>query len=130
MNNKTILLSLTALVLGSLAVSPKLALAYQTDPNVQGPNYSQERHEIMEKAFANNDYNTWKSQMQEKGRVTQVINESNFTKFAQAHKLAEEGKIEEAKQIRTELGLGLRNGTGNRKGQGQQKGNGSSRWNK
>ena len=72
----------------------------------------------MEKVFENNDYNAWKNLMQGKGRVTQVINEGNFAKFAEAHKLAEQGKIAEATKIKQELGLGLRNGSGNGQGMG------------
>ena len=119
MNKKTILLGATALILGGLVMSPKLAEAYRGDPGIQGPNCTSERHEEMIQAFENNDYQAWKNLMQGKGRVTQVINESNFTRFAEAHELAEEGKIEEARQIRQELGLGLKNGSG----QGQRKGN-------
>jgi hypothetical protein len=125
MNKTQILFGATALVLGGLIVSPKLAEAYRGEPGVQGPNYTAERHEAMTQAFENNDYNAWKEQKHGKGRVTQVINEGNFARFTEAHKLALEGKTDEAKQIRQELGLGLRNGSG----QGQQKGNGMGRWN-
>jgi len=122
MNRKTILLGATALVFGGLVISPKLAQAYRGDPNVQGPNHTTERHEIMIQAFDNNDYDAWKEKMQGKGRVTQIVNQDNFDRFAQAHKLAQEGKVDEAKAVRTELGLG----------QGQRKGNGNSsgRWNR
>lgn len=126
MNKKTMLLGATTLVLGGLVISPKLAEAYQGDPNVQGPNCTAERHEAMTQAFENNDYNAWEEQMQGRGRVTQVINEGNFARFAEAHKLALEGKTDEANQIRAELGLGQRDGSG----QGQQKGSGMGRWGK
>jgi hypothetical protein len=121
MNKKTILLGATALVLGGLVISPVMVQAYRGDPGVQGPDYSPERHEAMTQAFDNTDYNAWKEQMVGKGRVTQIVDESNFARFAEAHKLALEGKLDEAKAIRAELGLG----------QGQQKGNGSGsgRWN-
>jgi hypothetical protein len=118
MNKK--LLAVSALVLGAgvLLTTTSGVLAYRGDPNVQGPNYSPERHEAMTQAFENNDYNAWKELMQGKGRVTQVVNESNFARFAEAHKLALGGKTEEAKSIRTELGLGLRNGSGQGQGMG------------
>jgi len=112
MNKKTILLGATALVLGGLIISPKLAEAYRGDPSVQGPDCTPERHEVMVQAFEDNDYNAWKEQMRGKGRVVQVINESNFARFAEAHELALEGKTDEAKQVRQELGLGLGNGSG------------------
>ena len=125
MNKKTMLLGAAALVLGGLVVmSPKLAKAYQGDPGVQGPKCIAERHEAMTRAFEDNDYNAWKEQMQGKGRVTQVVNEGNFARFAEAHRLALEGEIDEANQIRAELGLGLRNGSG----QGQHKRQGTGRW--
>ena len=122
MNKKTMLLGATALVLGGLVMFPRLARAYQGDPNVQGPNCTTERHEAMIQAFENNDYNAWEEQMHGKGRVTQVINEGNFARFAEAHKLASEGKTDEAKEIRKDLGLGLRNGSGRDNGMGR-------RWN-
>ncbi|MDO9231582.1 MAG: hypothetical protein Q7U36_03860 [bacterium] len=102
-----------------LVGSALYASAYQGDPNVKGPNYTTERHDAMTKAFENNDYNAWKELMAGRGRATQVINEGNFSRFAEAHKLALEGKTEEAKKIRAELGLGLRNGDGQGRGMGR-----------
>lgn len=93
------------------------AYAYRGDNTQTGPNYSEERHALMEKAFENNDYNLWKSQVGNQG-VTKKINESNFAKFAQAHLLEESGKYDEAQKIRAELGLGNGNGSGNGAGKG------------
>jgi hypothetical protein len=92
------------------------AFAYQGDPAIQGPDHSPEREAEMTQAFETNDYEAWKNLMADKGRVTQVINADNFSRFAEAHKLAEEGRLEESKAIRAELGLGQRDGSG--KGQG------------
>ena len=127
MNKKTILFGATALVLGGLFALPVSVSAYRGEPGVEGPDCTEERHQEMEQAFENNDYQAWKNLMQGKGRVIQVVNEGNFARFAEAHELAEEGKIDEAKQIRQELGLGLGNGSGNGTGQGQQKGSGMGR---
>lgn len=102
-----------------LVGSALYASAYQGDPNVKGPNYTAERHSAMTKAFENNDYNAWKELMAGRGRVTQVVNEGNFSRFSEAHKLALEGKTDEAKKIRTELGLGLKNGAGQGRGMGR-----------
>ncbi len=114
---KTIaLLGLTALIITSSAIIPQNVQAYRGNPEEKGPNYSEERHEAMEKAFENKDYNAWRELMNGRGRVTQVVNAQNFAQFAEAHKLAEKGKIEEAQKIRAELGLGQRNGA--EKGQG------------
>lgn len=117
-----IVLTIASLALGSgvLLTSVSSAMAYRGDPNVQGPYYTAERHEAMTKAFENNDYNAWKSLMG-KGRITQVVNEGNFSLFAQAHKLMLEGKKDEAGKIRAELGLGLHNGSGQGKGYGRNK---------
>lgn len=121
MNKKIILSGLTALVISGVLVAPAVE-AYRGDPNVQGPNYSPERHEQMTKAFQSNDYNAWKELMNGRGRVTQVVNKDNFAKFAQAHKLMLEGKKDEAAKVRAELGLGLQNGSG--KGTGEKTGTG------
>ena len=130
MNKKSIIIGATALLLGGLVISPRLAGAYQGDPSAQGPNCTAERHEVMEQAFENNDYNAWKELMSGKGRVTQVVTAENFARFAEAHKLAEEGNLDEAKQIRQELGLGLGNRNGDGSGQGN-KGQGMGReWNR
>lgn len=118
MNKRMFVLALAGIAVGGLTVVPHQVLAYRGDPSVKGPNYSVERHEIMTKAFENNDYATWKSQMTGRGRVTQLVTEQNFAKFAEAHKLALEGKMTEANKIRTELGLGLRNGSGRGQGMG------------
>lgn len=124
MNKKLILLGTTTLVLGGLVLSSSAVKAYRGDPNVQGPNCTAERHEAMTEAFENKDYNAWKELMQGKGRVTQVVNEGNFARFAEMHNLMLQGKTEEASQIRTELGLGLKNGSG--QGQGQRAGYGKN----
>lgn len=110
------------------------AYAYQGDPGQRGPNFSQERHEAMQKAFESNDYNAWKSLMNGRGRVTQVINEGNFARFSEMHRLMLEGKYDDANRIREELGLRGQNrnqdGNGNcgcpgGGGYGRKSGNGS-----
>ncbi len=113
-----VLLTISALTIGGLVFVPKAVNAYRGDPSVKGPNYTAERHEAMTQAFNNNDYNAWKSLMQGKGRVTQVVNEGNFERFSLMHKYMLEGKTEEANAIRTELGLGMRNGSGQGQGMG------------
>ena len=121
--NRKIAAGISALLVAAgIMGSGMYASAYKGDPNVKGPNYTAERHEAMTKAFENNDYNAWKELMAGKGRVTQVVNEGNFSRFAEAHKLALEGKAEEAKEIRAELGLGLGNGNGNGQGRGMGRG--------
>ena len=112
MNKKYILLGSIGLLFGILVLVTNKVSAYKGDPAVKGPYYTEERHEKMTKALENNDYNAWKELMGGRGRVSQVINEENFARFAEAHRLALEGKTEEADKIRQELGLGLQNGSG------------------
>jgi hypothetical protein len=116
MNKKIAAFGSIALVLSLFGFSALDAQAYKGDPNIKGPNYSTERHEAMQKAFASRDYDAWKALMQGRGRVTQMVNEDNFAKFAEAHDLALQGKTAEAKKIREELGLNLRSGMGWKKG--------------
>ena len=119
MINKKVILGISALVLGGAIFTPRIVEAYRGDPSVQGPNYTVERHEAMTKAFADRDYSAWKSLVQSNnGRVAQVINQSNFGKFVDAHNLALQGKTDEANKVRAELGLGLRNGSGRGQGMG------------
>lgn len=112
MKKTTLGLVAVALILGVAGVSAGTTFAYKGDSAVKGPNYSIERHASMTKAFEDNDYTAWKDLMSGKGKVTQLINKDNFTKFAEAHRLALEGKKAEAQKIRQELGLGLNNGSG------------------
>lgn len=109
-------LALTALV-GTVIVGS--AYAYQGDYTKKGPNYTPERHTAMEKAFDTNDFNAWKNLMQGRGRVLEVVTQANFSKFAQAHKLAEQGKFVEADAIRKDLGLRTRDGQKSGMGYGQ-----------
>ena len=118
MNKRMFVLSLAGVAVTALAIAAPSALAYKGDPSVQGPNYTAERHETMTKAFANKDYSAWKNLMAGKGRVTQVVTQENFAKFAEAHNLAAAGKMTEATAIRTELGLGQQNGSGRGQGMG------------
>ena len=132
--NKKIILGISALTLmaGTLLV-PGTVSAYQGDYTKEGPDCDSEKHEEMEQAFGSNDYQTWAELMEGKGRVTQVIDEGNFARFAEAHKLAEEGNYDGADAIRQELGLRTKNGEkvgagymqGNGEGKGQGQGQGS-----
>lgn len=131
MKHSLVTLGIISLVLVGSMLAPKSAYAYQGDPNVKGPNYTPERHAAMTKTFESKDYAAWKNLMQGRGRVTQVITQSNFAKFAQMHALMLQGKTAEAAKIRAELGLGLRNGSGQGQGMGQGLHNGTGgRWSK
>ena len=118
MKKATLLLGIAAVVIGGAIVVPQAVLAYKGDPTVKGPNYTEERHQAMEKAFENRDYNAWKALMAGRGRASKLITADNFAKFAEAHELADQGKTEEAAKIRAELGLGQHSGSGMGQGMG------------
>lgn len=125
MKNKIIIATITSVAITGLMI-PKLASAYHGDPNITGPNYTEERHEAINKALAENNYSAWLKQMQGRG-ITNRIDEKNFAKFSEAHRLALAGDSEGAAKIRAELGLGLQNGSGNGQGYSQKNGGGYGR---
>ena len=110
--NKMVVGGLMTLVIGLGMASS--ALAYRGDYTQTGPNHTAEREAQMIAVMNNGDYDGWKtlmeSKMNNRGRVTQVINQDNFAKFAEAWKLGKSGEIEKAKAIRSELGLRGSNG--------------------
>ncbi|RLG13268.1 MAG: hypothetical protein DRN71_05150 [Candidatus Nanohalarchaeota archaeon] len=112
------------MVVGTLTIS--FASAYRGDYTVKGPNCNEERHEAMETAFESSEYTAWSNLMAEDGRhprVLDVVTESNFDTFAQAHAAAEYGDYELAANLRAELGLnngnGPQDGNGHKMGQGE-----------
>ncbi len=127
--------TLAVVMMGALAVSS--AMAYQGDYSKQGPAYSPERHTAMTEAMGSNDHETWSELMNDRGRVTQVINAENFSRFVEARQLAHVGDLEGANTIREELGIRTSNGEkvgvrygaeqGNREGQRREKMNGENR---
>jgi len=129
MKNTKIILGISALTLiaGAILTTSDVS-AYQGNYTQKGPNCNPERHEAMEQAFENNDYQAWTDLMEGRGRVTQIVNEDNFARFSEAHRLAEEGNYDAADAIRQELGLRTRNGekvgAGYRQGGGQGNGQG------
>ena len=118
MKTSTIALGLTVAAIGSVGLIPQIVQAYQGDPTVKGPNYTEERHQAMTEAFASENFQAWKSLNNNRGRLSEVITQENFAQFAQAHQLMLEGKTDEAQALRTELGLGLHNGNGRGQGNG------------
>ena len=138
MKSKKTIVSLAVLTLiltaGVVSVS-----AHQGDYTVAGPNCTPEKHAIMEAAFESGDYEAWAGQMSGKGRVSQVVNEGNFARFAEAHSLGQVGDKAGANAIRAELGLrgsngesmgaGYKGGNGEGRGQGQGNGQGQKQGN-
>ena len=98
-----------------------MVFAYQGDPNIQGPNFSEERHEAMQDVFETGDYGAWVVLMTEDGRhprIVEVVTENNFDDFVEARN---SGSL---KEFRESLGLGLgqmKNGNGETLGNSQGK---------
>ena len=106
-----------------------MVFAYQEGPNVQGPNFSEERHEAMQEAFNSLNYQDWYDLMTEDGRhlrIVDVIDADNFDEFVEAR------NDRTLKEFRESLGLGLgqmKHGNGEALGKGQGKGFGSGQRN-
>jgi len=124
MNKKTIF-GLFALAIVGMILSTTMVNAYRGDYTETGPYCDDDRHELMEQAFENDDYAAWAELMAENGvnsRVMSVVNEDNFETFVQAHEAGTNGDYELASQLRSELGLnngqGLKDGAGHKQGLG------------
>jgi hypothetical protein len=118
--NKLMMSGLMALVLG-LGITSNV-FAYQGDFTQKGPNYNKEFESQMIEVMTQGDYEAWKKLVEEKvqrGRVDEVINKDNFSKFKEAWLLAREGKIKEANLIRKELGLRTSDGQRHMDGSGR-----------
>ncbi len=113
------------IVVGGFATS---SFAYQGNPNVEGPNHTDERHTAMTAAFEASDYEAWIAVRGDvpKGRIMDVINEDNFAQFVEMRNLRLERNIEGANAIRAELGLG-QGSRGEGKGHGARSGDGEKR---
>ncbi len=76
----------------------------------------QAEQEAMQSAITSGDYSAWKSLVEARQakqvNILDVVNESNFTKFAEMHKLMESKDFEGAKTIAEELGLNNIHGMG------------------
>ena len=110
-----------------------MVVAYQGNPDVQGPNYSEDRHIAMEEAFDNLNYDAWyelMSENQHRGKIMDVITEENFETFIESRNAMREGNFELAKELNAELGIGQGKRLGGEghlegmKGQGPRNGNG------
>ena len=115
----------TAFVVVAVLSMAGTALAYRGDYQVKGPNATPEREALMTTAMQSGDYTLWKSLMEGRGRVTQVINAENFPRFAEAWKLGQAGNVAGADAIRAELGLRTKGGAAQQQGGGQGRGNGN-----
>ncbi|PIR49204.1 hypothetical protein COU80_00445 [Candidatus Peregrinibacteria bacterium CG10_big_fil_rev_8_21_14_0_10_55_24] len=98
----TALLTTGALLIGTAAFAQK------TTQNPQGPRFDPANREAVEQTFENGDYAAWKALMEERNSnmpLLDSVSEENFSEFAQAHLLMQEGNFEEASAIMEELGF-------------------------
>ena len=119
---KITVFGMSALVIVGLIVSMSAVSAYRGDYTIEGPYCDDERHEAMETAFGSLDYAAWHELMTEDGRyprVADVVTESNFETFVQAHEAGKNGDSETAAQLRSELSLNNGQGPGDGNGHGK-----------
>ncbi len=107
---KSTILAFIAVAAAGAVLASQIVLAHGDQVDPRAGNYNPERHEMMMEAFEKNDYNKWKEVFP--GKVREFVNEENFPKFAEMHRLMEEGKYDEAEKIREELGMGDCEGRG------------------
>ncbi len=110
MKNKALIIGGAGLI--ALVVTAGLAassFAYQGDMSRERPSHASPRHEAIAAVMTTGDYNAWKELMANKGRMSELINEDNFSQFVQAHELMMNGDITQAQAIRADLGLGQGN---------------------
>ncbi|MFA6602744.1 MAG: hypothetical protein WCT01_02975 [Candidatus Shapirobacteria bacterium] len=113
-----IILGIAAIALSLVAVkSFTPALAYQGDPAVKGPNYTEARHITNVTAFEKGDYKAWVANMVGRG-ATRFVNEANFKDFAKAQLGAQKGDLTLLNAFRAKYGMGQGNGQGNGAGRG------------
>lgn len=120
MKNKYIV-TILALVLLGLGTT-QYVMAYRGDMTQKGPNYTVEREAQVTEAMNSGNYDAWKSLMNSRGRVSEVITKDNFGKFTEAWKLAKAGKTTEANAIRKDLGLRTSDQMGDRGCMGEGRG--------
>lgn len=136
MDNKK--LTIGAAALTALVISAGMAtssFAYQGNPEVEGPNFTPERHAEMTAAFEATDYTAWTEARGDvsQGRMMDVVNADNFNLFVEMREARLEGDTDRVAEIRTELGLGqgsMMKGENGHRGGGQGSGNGESKGSK
>ena len=99
------MVGLFGLLFTTLTVSSLVSAGEKPDwSQGRAENFDPIRHEAMQEAFNNNDYDAWLELMGDRG-VTRFITAENFDQFAEVHNLIQDGQFEKAKALREELGL-------------------------
>lgn len=83
--------------------------AYQGNMEVEGPNYTEERHEQMTSAFENSNYGSWYDLMIQNEKtpgVLRFVNSDNFETFVEMRDARLDGDLSKADDLKSELGMG------------------------
>jgi hypothetical protein len=127
---KKILFTSAALLTGGVIGATAYNTVFKPARAEEAPAFREQRQEHraeMDQVFANNDYEAWKAQVEERASEMQTrlenlrnnINEDSFAKLKQAHEKMQAGDYEGAKAIHQELGMGgFGKGMGNKDGKG------------
>lgn len=123
MNKKLITASIASFVLGAaIFIGASGTFAANNGMGVggfqKGPAISEEQRTAIDTAIENGDYQAWVTAMGDKdSEVMQKINEDNFARFAEAHRLMVAGRdnMEQARAIMEDLGIS-RGGPGEGRG--------------
>src|SRR3989338_5670258 len=110
-------ISAFGLVLASTGVVQAYGGNSSQNTSMTGKNFKQNMHEQMYKILDTTDFQTWKeaiSNTKMGAQILEKINEKNFSRFVEMHKLLQAGDKTKAEAIRVEFGLparvGLENG--------------------
>lgn len=107
MKNKKKIISMTAmsLVMGSAVATANADSIMAKFREPMG--ISSENRQAEDEALKNADFASWKSAVENCGRteILDIINESNFARYAEAFKLRESGDMDGSRAIMEELGI-------------------------
>jgi len=87
---------LAFLIISPVFVEAMLTLSAQRNAQIQ------QKNAAIEAAISSNDYATWSSLVND-SNLKAKVNASNFSQFANAYNLLEQGKIEEADLVKKQL---------------------------
>lgn len=114
MKNRFMMASVLAAGVLTLGVS---AYAYQWNPGIENPDCTDlERHEAVETAFENHDYQAFLDLYDGKGIAKKITSEDDFNKFIELREASLAGDIDLVNELKTELNLWqwLRDGSGSK----------------
>ncbi len=83
------------------AISPKI-----TEEQFQQMAERNQAGQAIEQALEEGDYAAWVQAIESMPKITDIITEENFARFAEMHEAMQNGDYETAKEIAEELGIG------------------------